>query len=74
MTLIVVARQRVQIEWVDAVARKRGCLVRGRNGEYDREKAAIVLLTDYRSGALGRISLETPASRQKALAQQIPSP
>jgi ribosome biogenesis GTPase A len=59
---------------IDAVARKRGCLVRGRNGEYDREKAAIVLLTDYRSGALGRISLETPASRQKALAQQIPSP
>ena len=35
----------------------------GRGGELDLEKAAGILLTDYRSGTLGRISLETPASR-----------
>jgi ribosome biogenesis GTPase A len=28
------------------------------------EKTAMALLVDYRSGALGRISLETPESRQ----------
>jgi ribosome biogenesis GTPase A len=46
---------------VEAVARKRG--FRSKGSELDFDKAAITLLTDYRSGALGRISLETPASR-----------
>lgn len=45
---------------VEAVATKRGYLLKG--GAPDFEKAAITLLTDYRSGALGRVSLETPAS------------
>jgi ribosome biogenesis GTPase A len=49
---------------LEAVARKRGCLVKGGGGALDLDKAAIVLLTDYRGGALGRISLETPASRE----------
>ncbi|HEX5803739.1 MAG TPA: ribosome biogenesis GTPase YlqF, partial [Azospira sp.] len=48
---------------LEAVAKKRGCLIKGRGGELDREKAAAILLTDYRNGTLGRISLETPASR-----------
>jgi ribosome biogenesis GTPase A len=52
---------------LEAVARKRGCLLKGRGGEPDLEKAALILLTDYRSGALGRISLETPRSRQAML-------
>ncbi|PKO85086.1 MAG: ribosome biogenesis GTPase YlqF [Betaproteobacteria bacterium HGW-Betaproteobacteria-12] len=58
---------------IEAVAKKRGCLLKGRGGEYDREKAAAVLLTDYRSGALGRITLETPALRA-ARAQQLSEP
>jgi len=45
---------------VEAVAKKRGCLLRG---QPDLEKAAMILLTDFRSGILGRISLETPDSR-----------
>ena len=45
---------------LEAVAKKRGCIIKGRGGELDLEKAAMILLTDYRSGALGRISLETP--------------
>jgi ribosome biogenesis GTPase A len=52
---------------VEAIARKRGCLLRGRGGELDLGKAAMILLTDYRCGALGRISLETPDSRRALL-------
>lgn len=55
---------------IEAVARKRGCLVKGRGGEFDLEKASLILLTDYRSGVLGRISLETPASRAAMLEQE----
>ncbi len=53
---------------VEAVARKRGCVNKGRGGEFDLEKAAMILLTDYRSGKFGRISLETPESRAAMLA------
>ena len=54
---------------VEAVAKKRGCIVQGRRGGApDLEKAAMVLLTDYRNGKLGRISLETPGSRAAMLA------
>jgi ribosome biogenesis GTPase A len=60
---------------VETVARKRGCIIKGRGGELDLEKAAMILLTDYRGGALGRISLETPASRAAMLAAAIlPAP
>ncbi|MCR4808010.1 MAG: ribosome biogenesis GTPase YlqF [Lachnospiraceae bacterium] len=40
------------------IAIKRGCLVKG--GEADLERAAGLLLDDFRSGKLGRISLERP--------------
>lgn len=59
---------------LEAVARRRGCLVKG--GGLDLEKAALMLLDDYRSGKLGRISLETPQTRAQmraaAQAQQEP--
>jgi ribosome biogenesis GTPase A len=48
---------------IEAVAKKRGCLLKGRGGEPDLEKASMILLTEYRSGKLGRISLETPETR-----------
>ncbi len=38
-----------------------------RGRELDLEKASLILLTDYRQGKLGRISLETPASRERML-------
>ena len=50
---------------VEAVARRRGFLLKG--GGIDLEKAALTLLQDYRDGALGRISLETPESRAQML-------
>jgi ribosome biogenesis GTPase A len=52
---------------IEAVARRRGCIVKGRGGELDREKAALILLQDFREGALGRISLETPDTRRAML-------
>lgn len=50
---------------VEAIAKKRG--YRLKRGEPDIEKAAQMLLVDYRSGVLGRISLETPQTRQMML-------
>ena len=50
---------------IEAVARRRGCLIKG--GGLDLEKAALILLDDYRSGTLGRISLETPETRSEML-------
>ena len=52
---------------VEGVARRRGYLLKG--GGIDLEKAAHTLLQDYRTGALGRISLETPASRAVLLVE-----
>ena len=45
---------------IEAIAIKRGCLSKGRGGGVDREKAAKILLHEYRNGILGRASLETP--------------
>ena len=46
---------------VSAIAAKRGYLRKGGKPDYD--KAARALLKDYRSGLIGRITLETPESR-----------
>ncbi|MCL2590618.1 MAG: ribosome biogenesis GTPase YlqF [Betaproteobacteria bacterium] len=54
---------------LEHIAHKRGCVRKG--GGLDLEKAAIIFLTDYRTGALGRISLETPESRQQMLAAAV---
>ena len=51
---------------VEAVALRRGYRLKG--GSVDLEKAAHTLLQDYRSGVLGRISLETPQTRAVLLA------
>ena len=56
---------------IEGVAARRGFRLKG--GDPDLEKAAHTLLQDYRSGALGRISLETPTSRAVLLASyQVP--
>jgi ribosome biogenesis GTPase A len=54
---------------VEAVARKRNArhTGKGRSQEYDLEKAAMLFLTDFRDGILGRISLETPDTRAAML-------
>jgi ribosome biogenesis GTPase A len=45
---------------IEAIPKKLGCLLKGSSVDPDMEKAAMILLTDYRSSKLGRISLETP--------------
>ncbi len=61
---------------IAAIARKRGYRIKG--GDPDLEKTALMLLQDYRTGALGRISLETPQSRsamlEKTKAAEVPLP
>lgn len=51
---------------IEAIAKRRGFRIKG--GSADYEKAAVTLLNDYRSGALGRITLETPETRGVQLA------
>lgn len=43
-------------ELLDEIGRKRGCLVKG--GEVDYTKVANILFEEFRSGKIGRISLE----------------
>ena len=52
---------------IEAIAKRRGFRIKG--GSPDYEKAAVTLLNDYRSGLLGRITLETPATRAAQLAE-----
>lgn len=54
------------VSLLEAIAKKRAFALK--KGELDIEKAAHTLLQDYRTGALGRISLESPASRLHMLA------
>jgi len=56
---------------IEGIAQRRGFRMRG--GEPDFEKASMVLLQDYRDGALGRISLETPDTRSVMLSQPAPA-
>ncbi len=49
---------------IEAIARKRGCLLAGSGGALDRDKAARILLADYRDGTLGRTSLEIPKAEE----------
>lgn len=46
------------LELLEAVGRKRGCLVKG--GDVDLTKAAGILLNELRAGQIGRISLQKP--------------
>jgi len=54
------------VDLLEAVAKRRGFRLKG--GEFDMEKTAVTFLVDYRSGAIGRVSLETPDSRNEMMA------
>jgi ribosome biogenesis GTPase A len=49
------------VDLLEAIAKRRS--YKRHDGLWDTEKTAVAFLTDYRSGAIGRISLETPDSR-----------
>lgn len=46
------------LETLDAIAVKRGCIMRGREIDYNR--IAVILLDEFRSGKIGKITLERP--------------
>ena len=54
---------------VESIARRRA--LRARGGEPDLEKASLAFLQDYRDGKLGRVSLETPQTRQAMLGSGV---
>ena len=62
------------VDVIEAVAKRRGCLIKGRGAELDLEKASIILLTEFRAGKLGRISLESPASREAMIRDALENP
>lgn len=55
------------VDLLEHVAKRRAYRLKG--GEWDMEKTAMAFLTDFRSGAIGRISLETPESRALMISQ-----
>jgi ribosome biogenesis GTPase A len=54
-------------QMLDKIARHRGAVQSG--GRVDTAKAARIVIQDFRSGALGRLTLETPAEFGEWLAQ-----
>ena len=52
-------------ELLEAAGRKRGFLISG--GEVDLERMARILLDEFRSGRLGRFTLETPEEMEMGL-------
>jgi ribosome biogenesis GTPase A len=55
------------VDLLEAIAKRRS--YKRHDSLWDMEKTAVAFLTDYRSGAIGRVSLETPASRQLMTAE-----
>lgn len=55
-----------ELEVIEAIGRRRGCL--GKSGVVDIDRASRILVTELRSGGLGRLTMETPAmmEREKA--------
>jgi ribosome biogenesis GTPase A len=53
---------------LESIAKKKGFPLK--NYRIDMERSASALLNDYRQGLLGRISLETPASRMLMISQE----
>ncbi len=62
------------VDVIEAIAKRRGCLIKGRGGELDLEKASMILLTEFRAGKLGRISLESPSSRETMIKEALANP
>jgi ribosome biogenesis GTPase A len=54
-------------ELLELIGKKRGCLSGG--GQIDFDKTGKIFIGDLRSGALGRVTLETPEMMEKELAE-----
>lgn len=51
------------VQLLEAIACARGCKLKG--GQPDYQKAAALIVEDFRSGRLGRVSLERPEAAEK---------
>lgn len=58
------------VDLLEAIAKRRA--FKRRDGILDMERTAMVFLTEYRHGTIGRISLETPMSRQAMIEANTP--
>jgi ribosome biogenesis GTPase A len=58
------------VDLLEAIAKRRS--YKRHDGLWDMEKTAVAFLTDYRSGAIGRVSLETPLSRKEMMQINLP--
>jgi ribosome biogenesis GTPase A len=56
-----------RIEFLDAIAIKRGCI--GAGGRVDYEKVSRLLVSELRKGDFGGICLETPEMLDQELAE-----
>ena len=57
-----------ELECLEVIGKQRGCL--GAGGRVNLDKAAKILLSEFRAGLLGRISLELPEMIDRELVQQ----
>jgi ribosome biogenesis GTPase A len=53
-----ISEEGTQAERLEAVALSRGCLLKGEQPDF--QKAAALIVDDFRSGRLGRVTLERP--------------
>ncbi|MCP4433303.1 MAG: ribosome biogenesis GTPase YlqF, partial [Gammaproteobacteria bacterium] len=58
-----------EIELLEAIARKRGCIVSG--GRVDFEKVSRLLIAELRSGEIGQVCMETPHTMARELAELV---
>ena len=56
------------VDLLEAIAKRRS--YKRHDGLWDTEKTAVAFLTDYRTGAIGRVSLESPTSRTAMIARE----
>jgi ribosome biogenesis GTPase A len=57
-----------QIALLDAIGKRRGCLMKGGFVDYDR--TSRIFINDLRAGALGPITFETPEMASKEITEQ----
>jgi ribosome biogenesis GTPase A len=57
------------VDLLEAIAKRRS--YKRHDGLWDTEKTAVAFLTDYRSGAIGRVSLESPESRELMMQEML---
>lgn len=60
-----------ELEFLEVVGRQRGCLATG--GVVNIEQISRIVLTEFRDGVLGRITLETPevAARERLVVREM---